>query len=84
MKEKLRDVEIIMEESPVGEHQSNGEVENAIATAKKRGAENPEQLAEAYLKNLEKWKKISAEVGTDVDKLEAVLRREIYSKIDLR
>ena len=60
------------------------EVENAIATAKKRGAENPEQLAEAYLKNLDKWKKISAEVGTDVDKLEAALRREIYSKIDLR
>jgi len=61
-----------------------GEVENAIATAKKRGAENPEQLAESFLKNLDKWKKISAEVGTDVDKLEAALRREIYSKIDLR
>ncbi len=61
-----------------------GEVENAIATAKKRGAKNPEQLAEAFLKNLEKWKQISDEVGTDVDKLEAALRREIYSKIDLR
>ena len=30
VKEEMTDVEIIMEESPVGDHKSNGEIENAI------------------------------------------------------
>ncbi len=31
----------------------------------------------------EKWTKISAEVGTDIPKIEAALKREIYSKLDV-
>ena len=30
VKERMMDIELVLEESPVGEHQSNGEVENAV------------------------------------------------------
>ena len=47
------------------------------------GLKDPGAIIDAYEKNVEKWRKISAEVGRDVDKLADVLDKEIYSKIDL-
>jgi len=59
------------------------EVELAVAKAGERGAEGAQQLVDAYIENLKKWKKISAETGGDVTLIEEALRREIYSKLDL-
>lgn len=53
-----------------------------IETAKGRGVENPEEIADAFFKNLEKWKGIAAEIGNDGDAFEAALRREIYDKVE--
>ncbi len=43
--------------------------------------------AAEILENLEKaqakWSKISAEAGTDIPKIEAALKREVYSKLDV-
>lgn len=58
------------------------EIDNAIAKAEERGADNPAPVVDAFLANLEKWKGIAAEVGDDVALLEEALQREIYSKIN--
>ena len=35
-----------------------------------------------YLKNLKKWKPLSAEIGTDMNKYVEVFKREIYNRVD--
>ena len=54
-----------------------------IETSKKLGVKEPEKLLDAYKKNLEKWKGLTANVGTDMDKLADLIWREIYSKVDV-
>ncbi len=49
---------------------------------KKRGAKDPARLLAAYRKNLEKWKPLAAEIGSDLNKYVAVFKREIYDRID--
>ena len=58
------------------------EIAVVIATAKKRGVENPEAIVNAYLKNIAKWNKIVDKIGPDDgDAFEAALRTEIYDKV---
>jgi TRAP-type C4-dicarboxylate transport system substrate-binding protein len=54
-----------------------------IANAKKFGVADPGAIIDAYVKNQEKWAKISKEVGNDVDKYAAAIQREVYDKVDL-
>ncbi|HWM48494.1 MAG TPA: TRAP transporter substrate-binding protein DctP [Xanthobacteraceae bacterium] len=54
-----------------------------IANAKKFGVANPEAIIDAYVKNQQKWSKISKEVGRDIDKYAAAIQREIYDKVDV-
>jgi TRAP-type C4-dicarboxylate transport system substrate-binding protein len=51
--------------------------------AKGLGVKDPEAVQKAYEKNLVKWRKLEKEIGTDIDKFAEILRREIYSKIDV-
>ncbi len=55
----------------------------AIDFAKGFGVENPEEFLDAYDAALVKWRGLSAEIGTDVDKFEQALWDEVYSKVDL-
>lgn len=48
----------------------------------KFGVKDAAAILDAYDKALVKWRKISKEVGTDVDKYAAALKREIYDKLD--
>ena len=43
----------------------------------------PEKLLDAYKKNLEKWKGLTANVGTDMNKLSDLIWEHIYSKVDV-
>lgn len=54
-----------------------------VEIGKSFGLKDPGAIIDAYEKNVEKWRKISAEVGRDINKLTEALDREIYSKIDL-
>ncbi|WP_172294638.1 TRAP transporter substrate-binding protein DctP [Pseudoruegeria sp. HB172150] len=46
------------------------------------GVEDPASFIDAYTEALEKWRGLSAEIGTDVEKFEQVLWDEVYSKVD--
>ena len=54
-----------------------------IDNARKFGVKNPEAIANAYEKALKKWRVLSREIGRDIDKYEATLKREIYDKVDI-
>ena len=54
-----------------------------IENAKKFGVKDPEKIADAFDAALVKWRKLSKEIGRDVEKYEAVLQREIYDKLDI-
>ena len=55
-----------------------------LSEAKDRGVEDGQAILDAYVANLEKWRKISQEqVKGDAAALEKVLWDEIYSKLDL-
>ena len=60
-----------------------GERARNIEIGKGFGLKDPGAIIDAYEKNVEKWRKISAEIGRDIDKYADVLDREIYSKVDL-
>lgn len=51
--------------------------------AKRFGVKNPEAIMAAYEKALVKWRRLSKDIGHDIGKYEAALKREIYSKLDL-
>lgn len=57
------------------------EIETAIATGEKRGAEDPRRLADLTLKLIDKWTAIVAETGDDREAFTAALQREVYDKI---
>ncbi len=54
-----------------------------IETSKKLGVKEPEKLLDAYKANLEKWKGLTANVGTDMNKLSDLIWEHIYSKVDV-
>lgn len=59
---------------------------NAATTAEKMkglGLANPEAIIETFNANLEKWRKLSPEIGDDVEKYAAALQREIYDKLTI-
>lgn len=54
-----------------------------IESSKKLGVKEPEKLLDAYKANLEKWKGLTANVGTDMNKLSDLIWEHIYSKVDV-
>ena len=56
--------------------------ETNLKNAAALGVKNGTQIADAYEAALEKWRKLSPGIGTDVEKYAAALKREIYDKID--
>ena len=59
-----------------------GERDRNIATATQFGVPDPGKIIDDYEKTIEKWRGLSKEIGRDIDKFQAVMMREIYSKID--
>jgi TRAP-type transport system periplasmic protein len=57
--------------------------ESIIDSAKKFGVADPAKILDAYQKNLNKWKGLTANVGTDMKKLSDLIWQEIYSKVDI-
>jgi TRAP-type transport system periplasmic protein len=55
---------------------------DVIAASKKFGVKDPGRIIDAYKKNLAKWTRLTAGVGTNTDKLADLIWREIYSKVD--
>ncbi len=53
-----------------------------IATGKEFGVKDPAAIMDDYEKTIVKWRALSKDIGRDIDKFQAVLMREIYSKID--
>jgi TRAP-type C4-dicarboxylate transport system substrate-binding protein len=53
-----------------------------IENAKKFHVANPEAILDAYAANLKKWRGLSKGIGRDIDKLTAVIQREVYDKVD--
>jgi hypothetical protein len=54
-----------------------------VETGKSFGLKDPGAIIDAYEKNIEKWRKLSPEIGRDIDKYVAALNREIFSKLDI-
>jgi TRAP-type C4-dicarboxylate transport system substrate-binding protein len=70
--------------SKIGEAYKKTQREGNIATAKGFGVKDPEKIIDTYERLLEtKWRALSKDIGRDVEKFNAVLNREIYSKIDI-
>jgi TRAP-type C4-dicarboxylate transport system substrate-binding protein len=53
-----------------------------IEAAKKFGVKEADAIMAAYLKNVEKWRPLSKEIGRDVNKMRDALMREVYDKFD--
>lgn len=66
----------------VMERFSATEEQNLVETAKRFGMKNPDKVLAAYRRNLKKWHALSPEIGLDVDKYAAAIKREIYDKLD--
>ena len=64
-------------------HSVNNQRQQNIKNALKFGVKNPEAISDAYAKILAKWVLLSKEIGRDVEKFEAALRREVFDKVDL-
>lgn len=62
--------------------QQKSEFDIVVAKAAERGAKGADELARAFLENLEKWSKIADGIRGDAGLVEEALRREIYSKLD--
>jgi TRAP-type C4-dicarboxylate transport system substrate-binding protein len=54
-----------------------------IESSKTLGVKEPEKLLDAYKKNLDKWKGLTKDVGTDMNKLSDLIWQHIYSKVDV-
>jgi TRAP-type C4-dicarboxylate transport system substrate-binding protein len=59
-----------------------GERARNVSVAKGFGVKDPEAILDAHARNVEKWQKLSKDIGRDPAKLEAALWREVYSKLD--
>jgi TRAP-type C4-dicarboxylate transport system substrate-binding protein len=61
----------------------NAEEKNAVAAeGRTLGVKDPEQLIEKHLELLKKWENLTKDIGQDQDKFAALLRSEVYSKLD--
>jgi TRAP-type transport system periplasmic protein len=58
------------------------EMATAIAKGNEFGVEGAEEMVKTYLATAEKWRGLSAEIGTDIEKFAEILWREVYSKVD--
>lgn len=58
------------------------EVDRVVATVAKFGVKDVRGLIELYQSTYEKWKTLSKDIGRDVDKFAAVLKREVYDRVD--
>jgi TRAP-type transport system periplasmic protein len=54
-----------------------------IARATKLGVKNAAAIADAFERNLAKWRRLSGDIGRDPAKFAAVLQREIFDKVDV-
>ncbi len=54
-----------------------------VEIGKSFGLKDPGAIIDAYEKNLEKWRKLSPEIGRDINKFVDVLNKEIFSKVDV-
>jgi TRAP-type transport system periplasmic protein len=59
-----------------------GERQRNLAVAKGFGVQDPGAILDAHARNVEKWQKLSKDIGRDPAKLEEALWREVYSKLD--
>jgi TRAP-type transport system periplasmic protein len=59
-----------------------GERERNVKIAKGFGVADPEAILDAYAKAVEKWQKLSKDIGRDPEKFNEALWREVYSKLD--
>ena len=55
---------------------------DVIARSKRFNVKDAGKILDAYDKALEKWRRLSKDIGTDKAKFAAALKREIYDKID--
>lgn len=53
-----------------------------IENAKRFGVSDPGAIVDAYRKNITKWKTLTKDIGTDIDKYSALMWTHIYSKVD--
>lgn len=74
---------------PAGEEQLSAFTERFLTelpdeTRRKRGIENPEPTIENFIVTYDKWKGLLADVDrTDLDAVDALLKREIFDKVDV-
>jgi hypothetical protein len=59
-----------------------GERARNVKVAKDFGVADPDAILDAYTKAIEKWSKLSKDIGRDPDKFTEALWREVYSKLD--
>src|SRR5688572_4883584 len=59
-----------------------GERARNVKVAKDFGVADPDAILDAYAKAIEKWSKLSKDIGRDPDKFTEALWREVYSKLD--
>jgi len=58
-----------------------GEVDFSIAKATEAGVDNPQEIVDALMENVAKWKAIMAEIGLDREAYAKKLWEEVYSKL---
>lgn len=56
--------------------------ERLVAAGQTLGVEDPAAILDAYAANVEKWRALSAEIGTDVDAFTDALMREVFEGLD--
>jgi TRAP-type C4-dicarboxylate transport system substrate-binding protein len=59
-----------------------GERARNVKVAKDFGVADPDAILDAYARAIEKWSKLSKDIGRDPDKFTEALWREVYSKVD--
>jgi TRAP-type C4-dicarboxylate transport system substrate-binding protein len=59
-----------------------GERARNVKVAKDFGVADPDAILDAYAKAIEKWSKLSKDIGRDPDKFTEALWREVYSRLD--
>ncbi len=61
---------------------SAGDRTRLTENGKQLGVADPEALLDAYAANVEKWRKLSPQIGTDVDAFAQAIWDEVFSKVD--
>lgn len=58
------------------------ELQAMLKTGEELGVDNAQPLIDMYLSLYDKWEKLTADVGLNVDAYTRILKREIYDKLD--